>query len=397
MIELLADKPVLNFPRLRAAVSLALSSLLVTVAGCGLLGSDDKIAAPTELTDITAQVEFRELWAIRAGSGNGDKYMRLSPAVIGDLLVVTDADGRVQAVERSSGEQRWSTELDARISGGVGAGQGLVVLGSHDGSVYVLEADTGVLRWEARVSSEVLTSAVMTGDKVIVQSMDDNIHAFSAETGESLWVFDNEVPILTLRGTSQPLVRDDLLVAGFANGKVAGIDLQNGQLRWEYRVGIPSGESELERMVDIDGDLLLADDTVYAASYQGRVSAVHVTTGVSRWDRNASTYQGLSLGEQNLYMADQDGVVEALNRRTSDPVWKQEGLKHRRLTAPVTLGERVVVGDYQGYLHVLSPQDGAFIGRTKLHSSGIRSRMLVADNVLYVMANSGHLAAYQIN
>lgn len=371
--------------------------LVALLGGCGIFGGDESLTEPAELTEFTPSVEFRALWSQRAGSGNGEKYMRLAPTVLDDLLIVADADGRVQALDRASGNLRWRADLDTRISGGVGAGAGLVVLGSQDGMVFALDAAGGEKRWDARVSSEVLAPALVAGDMVIVQSMDDNLHAFRAEDGSKAWVFDNEVPILTLRGTSRPVHLEDLVVAGFANGKVAGIDLVTGQLRWEYRVGIPRGESELERMVDIDGDLLLDGETVYVASYQGRVSAVHALTGVSRWDREASSHQNLALGLANLYMADQESIIEAMDRRGADVVWKQEGLRHRRVTGPVVVGDHVVVGDFEGYLHALSYRDGSFIGRTRLHDSGIRSRLLVADGVLYVMANSGHLAAYQLN
>ncbi len=384
--------------RRAAAASLQLAALALLLTGCGLLGGGENLTEPTELTEITPQVQFKKLWSTRAGSGNGEKYMRLSPALSGDLLIVADTDGRVQGLDRSNGNVRWRSDLDTRLSGGVGAGSGLAVVGSPDGLVYALDVATGEPRWQARVSSEVLAPAVVTGDTVVVQSMDDHLHAFSATDGTSRWVFDNEVPILTLRGTSRPVILGDLVVAGFANGKVAGIDLQTGQLRWDYRVGIPHGESELERMVDIDGDLLLDGETVYAASYQGRVSAVHALTGVSRWDRDASSYQGLGAGLTSLFMADQDGIVEALDQRTAEVVWTQAGLKFRRVTAPVTIGDHVVVGDFEGYLHALSYRDGAFTGRTQLHNSGIRSRLLVDDGgVLYVMANDGQLAAYTLN
>ncbi len=371
--------------------------LTALLGGCGLLGGGENLTEPAELTDVTPQVQFQKIWSTRAGSGNGEKYMRLSPGLLGDLLIVADTDGRVQGLDRANGSVRWRSDLDTRISGGVGVGAGLAVVGTHDGAVFALDATTGEPRWQARVSSEVLAPAVISGDKVIVQSMDDNVHAFQAADGTSLWVFDNEVPILTLRGTSRPVIVGDLLVAGFANGKLAGIDLETGQMRWDYRVGIPSGESELERMVDIDGDLLLDGETVYVASYQGRLSAVHALTGVSRWDRNASSHQGLSGGVAAVYMADQEGIVEAIDQRTSDSIWKQEGLKHRRVTAPVTVGDHVVVGDFEGYLHALSYRDGSFTGRTQLHDSGIRSRMLVDGDVLYVLANDGQLAAYSLN
>lgn len=376
---------------------LALAAAVLFLPACSLFGDKEPLLEPAELTDINPQVALEELWSTRIGSGNGEKYTQLAPVASGDNLFAADVRGRVVAVNRHNGDDLWEVDVEANLTGGVGAGYGLVLVGSEEGEVIALSAADGSQRWRSTVSSEVLAAPQVNGQVVLVQSTDDNLHALDPETGERRWTYDNTVPVLTLRGTSRPLLGDNLVVAGFANGKLVGLNAANGQLVWEYRVGIPTGDSELERIVDIDGELAAAGDTVYAASYQGRVSAVDAQTGVSRWDRDTSSHRGVGVDEEQVYLVDADGQLHALNRYSSQPVWQQDGLKHRGLTTPVVIGSSVVVGDFEGYLHLLAVGSGDFVGRVQLDSSGIRSRPLVLGDTLYVMSNGGRLAALRLN
>lgn len=377
--------------------SLLAAGMALVVSGCSIFSDGSKVNPPTPLEDFEAHVRLDVLWDTRVGRGNGDDYIQLVPAITGQAIFAAEARGRVIAMDRRSGERIWKTDIDSQVTGGVGAGLGLVLLGTEDGEVVALSATDGSETWRRQLSSEVLTPPQINAGIVLVQSMDDNLHALNPETGEILWVYDNSVPVLTLRGTSRPLLLDDLVVAGFANGKLLALDAKNGQQLWEYRVGIPTGDSELERMVDVDGDLAYADRTVFAASYQGRVAAVDVNSGVTRWDREVSSYLGMSVGGENLYVVDDAGYLMALDRQTSNRIWKQEGLAYRQLTMPVALGPLVVVGDAEGYLHLLLSNTGTVVGRTRIDSSGIRSRPIVRGDTVYVMSNKGRLTAYQLN
>ncbi len=376
---------------------LALAAGVLLLPACSLFGGKEPLLEPAELNDINRVVALEELWSTRVGSGNGKKYTQLVPVVSDDNLYAADVKGRVIAVNRHNGDYLWEVDVEASLSGGVGAGYGLVLVGTEEGEVIALGAGDGSQRWRATVSSEVLVAPQTNGRVVLVQSTDDNLHALDPETGERRWTYDSTVPVLTLRGTSRPLVGESLVVAGFANGKLVGLNADTGQPVWEYRVGIPTGDSELERIVDIDGELAASGDTVYAASYQGRVSAVDAETGVSRWDRDTSSYRGVGVDDEQVYLVDADGHLQALNRYSSQPVWQQEGLKHRGPTTPVVIGSSVVVGDFEGYLHLLAVSSGDFVGRVQLDASGIRSRPLVMGDTLYVMSNGGRLAALRVN
>lgn len=377
--------------------SLLAVSVAMLVSACSIFSDGSKVNPPTPLEDFEQHVSLDVLWDTRVGRGNGDDYIQIVPAITGQAIFAAEARGRVVAMDRRNGERIWKTDIGSEITGGVGAGFGLVLLGTEDGEVVALSATDGSETWRRQLTSEVLAPPQINQSIVLVQSMDDNLHALNPESGEIVWVYDNSVPVLTLRGTSRPLLLEDLVIAGFANGKLLALDAENGQQLWEYRVGIPTGDSELERMVDVDGDLAYADRTVFAASYQGRVAAVDANSGVTRWDREVSSYLGMSIGGDYLYVADDAGYLMALDRQTSNRVWKQEGLAYRQPTMPVALGPLVIVGDAEGFLHLLLSNTGTVVGRTRIDSSGIRSRPIVRGDTVYVMSNKGRLAAYQLN
>jgi len=231
---------------------------------------------------------------------------------------------------------------------------------------------------------------------VVIYSIDGKVHGLSAENGETLWTYDRGVPALTLRGASSPALAPGVAVVGFDSGRVVALSLHGGQPLWETRVALPSGRSELERMVDIDGDLLIADNTVYVVTFQGRTAALDLDTGAILWRRDMSSHEGMGLDDQALYVTDDRSHVWALDRDSSSSIWKQDRLEGRALTSPASFDQYVIVGDFDGYVHWLSRDDGQFMARTRVDSSGIITAPVAAGDLVYVFGRSGKLAALRV-
>ena len=229
-----------------------------------------------------------------------------------------------------------------------------------------------------------------------MQSYDGRLQGLSADDGSELWAYDSNVPILTLRGTSTPIIDGRLAIAAFANGKVMALDVKTGAIRWEARAIIAQGRSEIDRIVDIDGHMLLVGNVLYAVGYQGRLVALDAPTGRKMWQQDASSYVGLDQGFGNVYVADAAGSLVAFHRSGQGVRWEQPALEYRRLSSPKTVKGFVAVGDLDGYVHLLSQVDGRFVGRVKVDGDGVRGRMLAEDDVLYVYGNSGKLVALRI-
>lgn len=370
----------------------ALSALVV--AGCG--SSSKKELPPAELQKFNAEVELDRVWKRNIGNGQGDLYNNLTPAMDGLTLYAADAKGRVVALDRDDGSVKWQVKLDEPLSGAVGAGGGRVMVGTLDGQVIVLDDTDGTEEWRKSVTSEVLAAPQTNGDVVVVQTQDDKVVALDISSGDQRWIYEASLPVLTVRGTSTPLVNLRQVFVGLASGKVVALAAENGIPMWEQRVAQPQGRSELERMVDIDGQLLLADDKLYVGSFQGNVAALDAQSGRPLWVQPASTYVAPGVGYGGVFVSEANGTVEAFDEGSSSALWSNDSLARRQLTAPVVVSSYVAVGDFEGYLHLLAQADGRMVGRIKVDGDGLRAKPIVLGDTLFVFGNSGDLVAYKL-
>lgn len=382
----------------RTLVALA---VLVGLSGCETIGEwfDDEDydpTAPVELTDINETVVLDKRWSRSVGNGQGEGLYRLNPLLADGVIYVVSEEGELAAFDADSGKLRWESELEIPISGGVGKYRDSLLLGGADGLVMRLSAEDGSEIWRRPVTGEVLAAPQSNGEVVVAQAYDGKLMAFDYETGEKLWTFSNDVPVLTLRGTSTPTIYNDFVIAGFADGKVIAVSLDSGSVVWEARVAIAQGRSEIERIVDIDGTMAVQGAELYVASYQGRIVALEMRAGRKLWQRNVSSVSGVSVGFGNVYVADEDGTVSAFLRNGQSIRWQNIELGYRELSRPTPIGSYVAVVDFEGYLHLLSQVDGVIVGRDRPDSDGARADMIAKGNILYVYGNSGELIAYDI-
>lgn len=368
--------------------------LALVVAGCS--SNSKKELPPAELEKFDVEVQLEKKWSRSIGDGQGETYNHLTPVIEGDTIYVADINGEVYSIDRFSGKVYWKKKLKRPISGAIGIRYSQLFLGTLKGEVIALDADTGEEQWTAQVSSEVLAAPAGNGDIVVVQSQDDKVVALDAATGTQRWIYESTPAVLTLRGTSAPLVLDDLTVVGLSSGKVVALENRGGLPIWEQRVAVPQGRSELERIVDIDGALLLSGNTVYVTAYQGNVAGLDVQSGRILWQRDASSYVGVDQGFGSVYVSLANGTVEGIDERTSTALWSNDKLARRQLSAPSVYSSNVALGDFEGYLHLLSQVDGRFVGRIRVDKAGLRAKPLVVGEWLYAFGNSGKLIAYNI-
>ena len=344
---------------------------LAALAGCETVGGwfamddDEDPQAPAALIDFEPRLDVRKLWSVGTGNGQGDGLYRLQPVIAGDLIYVASADGELRSIERSRGRTLWKTELDLALSGGVGVYEDSLFLGGSDGEVLRVAASDGEILWTSALSGEVLAPPQGNGRVVVAQTYDGKLYGLDHGTGEVLWRYDSNVPVLTIRGTSTPVISDGVVYAGFASGRVLAFDASSGAVRWEARVAIPQGRSEIERIVDVDGAMVLTGAELYVASYQGRVAALDIRTGQRIWQRNVSSFNGVSQGFGNVYVAEENGTVTAFLRNGQGIRWQQDALAWRGLSRPIPVSSYLAVEDYDGYLLLLSQVDGEFLARIR--------------------------------
>ncbi len=382
--------------------ALLVLAFTLSASGCSvfsdMFGSDDEEAnQPAPLLEIEEQARLKRIWDINLDGGQGKGYFYLRPVIEGDVLYAAGSKGEVVAVNKVDGGRIWQVDLETEISGAVGVGAGMVLVGSSDGKVHALSADDGGELWVADIRGEILAPPQTNGRVVVAQSYSGKLHGLSAEDGSELWAYDSNVPVLTLRGTSTPIIFERFAIAGFGNGRVVALDLRTGALRWEARVAIAQGRSEIDRIVDIDGSMLVLPPVLWAVSYQGYLVVIDIASGRKLRQEEVSSYVGLDQGFGNVYVAEETGTLIAFFRNSGGVRWEQGDLTYRRLSAPKTIKGYVAVGDFEGYVHLLSQLDGSIVGRTQVDGDGIRANMLSEDDVLYVYGNSGKLTALRVS
>ena len=362
------------------------------LAGAMLLAGCSGPTGPkmAELSELPANIPVRTLWQASVGEA-GDAI--LFPALAVGGVYAAAQDGTVARFDAATGRESWRVNAGHPLSGGVGSDGTLVAVGTLEGEVIALDAVSGEARWRARVSSEVLSAPVVSGDLVIVRSADSRLFALDAKDGKRRWLYQRTSPPLSVRSPVGMVADRGFLFTGLAGGKLVSIALANGSARWEATVALPRGATELERVTDVVGLPVVAEREVCAVAYQGRIACFDAASGNPLWSREISSAAGLAIDARYIMVSDDKGTVHAMDRAGGATLWKQDRLFLRRLTAPLALGREVAVGDVEGYVHFLSRENGAFVGRVATDGSPIRSLLVRLDRGFLVQTQDGNLYA----
>jgi len=372
--------------------SLLIWPLLLLLVGCSAFSSKDNAEPPAELVDLKSSLNIKTLWS-KSLQGPDGAFLRIAPVIADGRLYIAEPSGTVYALDAETGKELWSVDLDVPISGGPGVRDGLLAVGTQEAELIVLNADDGSERWRKPVSSEVLSTPGVSRGRVVCRTIDGRVEALSGDNGELRWAYDRDVPVLTLRGDSSPVVDEALVMVGFANGKLVALSMDSGLLAWEATIATPKGRTELERVVDIDAELKLVEGTIYAAAFHGEVAAVSETSGVVLWQRELSSHAGLDADWRQVYVTDENDHIWSLDATNGATLWQQKALHARQLSAPALVDGYLVVGDYEGYLHWLSQYDGQMLARSRVGSDPIRVKPLVYNDTVYVFGDGGRLTA----
>jgi outer membrane protein assembly factor BamB len=282
------------------------------------------------------------------------------------------------------------------LSAGPGVGEGIVVVAAADGDLVALDADSGDEVWRTDIAGESLSRPLIEDGTVIVMTIDNRLRALSVFDGSERWVVEKSTPSLTMRGSAAPAVAGTSVIAGFDNGRLAAVNIASGDELWDMMIAPPTGKSDLERLADVDGQISVVGQDVYASGYHGAVAAIAAESGQIMWVREISSYQGVSADWNNLYTVDDEGVVMALTRRTGDESWRQSLMIRREPTLPVAYQATVAVGDLDGYVHFFSNFDGSPVARVRAARAAVTAPPAVVGDRLLVQSDDGKLTAYMI-
>jgi len=378
--------------------------------------SSERVPSP----EVKNQIKVKRIWAKDVGASSEQEFSKLVPSISEKAIFTVSSQGHVTAWQHKQYSKKlWQKDLNEEINGGLFEGYGFVLLANSEGKIFALNSESGEIVWEQELVGEVLVQPQANGRFVIVQMSNGVIHGLDFKTGEKKWFYKTTVPSLTLRGTSIPVIENQIVYAGFANGKVVALDIITGSPIWEESIYLPEGGTELEQVVDVDGTLALDSRSIFAASYQGKIAALNKQNGRAIWKNSASNFLGLEKGLNQIYSIEVDSSIKAYSSENGTLIWQQNSLAGRELSSPSIQNNYLVLGDSEGYLYWIRQTDGELVAKKYLgrgpiagfsqwNFKGLRrqadaptsfrifSKSVVKDGILYVQNQFGAVAAYQI-
>ena len=379
---------------MRLLLPLSFAALLIA-AGCS---KDKDVEPPAKLVNFPATLPVKRLWDDGVGGGKKQTKLRLGlgPAIDNGVVFAASHKGEVLAVSLETGRDVWVKKLKVPISAGPAAGFGIVVAGTSKGAVIALDGATGRQLWRAQINSELLSSPAISEKVIVMRSVDGRLNGLDSHTGKVLWSVEQQVPRLSLRGTAIPIVAKEVAISGFDNGKVMAVSLNTGDTLWDTALASPHGRTELDRLVDIDSAVRVVGDNVFATGFQGRTAMLALDSGQLWWSHDMSSYRGLAVDADNLYVTQSDGTVVAMRQRDGAELWRNEKLKRRGLSTPVVTSTAIAVADFQGYLHWLDKNTGELVARERVaKKQRVSNPPVGAGDTVVVLTDGGTLAAYR--
>ena len=378
---------------------LLLASLMVVLAlpGCSWIrgwGEDDP-GDPAPLVEFETTLKVKKIWSTQVGNGMGKHGLTMGPFYSSGTLFAADHEGRLLSVNAENGRKNWELKTKQSFSGGPGIDESHIYMGTIDGRVIAFDRSNGDELWNAQVSSEVLVPPVAAGDIVVVHCIDGRIFGLDADNGARVWIYDHSVPLLTLRGTANLLVRGGVVFVGYDDGSVVTLHLENGSMLWSQSIVSPEGRTELERLADIGQQLVIVAGDLIVTSYKSHVVSLAADSGRLLWFKDISSATGVQVDRTRLAISESNGDLWLIDRRNGSTLWKQDQLTNRALTRPAFYGKFVVAGDKEGYLHWIDSASGEFVARQRPGKGGFAAAPLTVGTTLFVLTLKGNLIAYR--
>ncbi len=364
----------------------------IVAAGCS---KEKEAAPPAELVKFDAVVKVERVWSADTKGGDAVLRLGLQPVVDSGRVYVAGHGGDVLALELERGSSIWRASTELTMSGGPAVGDGMVAVGTSAGELVAIDALTGIERWRVPTAGEVLAPPAIAAGVVVVRTVDGRVRGLRAGDGSEMWSYEQSIPRLTLRGNGAPVISGDMVLAGFDNGRVVALSLTSGDLLWATTVAPSKGRTEIERLVDIDSPVRVFGDDVFVVGYQGRVAMLARESGQIWWGRELSSHRGLTADGDKLYVTTADSTVLALRRRDGTEVWRQDQLLRRAVSGPALVGDALVVGDFDGYIHWLDAATGQMLARAKSSGGRISNAPVAAGNLMLLQTDSGKVEAWR--
>ena len=374
-------------------IPFALTILTVALLGCSSNKIKVEQVKPNPLPKLVQAKALVPVFSQSVSATSKEDPLRLRLDVDNGVIFALDPKGEVTAYQ---GKQRlWQQKVSKQgLSSGVEAAEGTIIVGNKKGQLFALDQATGEQKWTAQLSGAILSASLIQAGRVVTLSNDGTVYAHDLATGQQVWTYNLPDVQFSLRGTASPIALDPrtVLIAS-SNAYVYALDILTGVPRMQRRVAVSDGRSDVQRLNDIDGDPVVAGQFLVTTSFQGQVTVTDLASQQVLWSEDASSIQRPEVSNNTVYVTQADGKITAYALTTGEQLWQNDSLLNRQLSNPVVLGQDLVVGDLEGVLHLIDPNSGQLIGRSK--TSGEVRSLRVIDGQLYVSTRKGALSVWQ--
>lgn len=369
---------------------------VLVLSGCA---SDGDVLEPAELTEYPARAEIKTVWKTNPGGANVNAAEFFVPHLDADAIFTVNRQGEIVRSNKADGEEVWRKSFEVAFLAGLSGTSDTLFATTFEGELLAVKKADGDLRWRREFGVESLAPPATTanGDTLVLQTNDGMLIGLNVSDGAEIWRYTYQKPVLTLHGYATPLIVPGGVLAGLDDGSLVALTISDGRMIWQSQVSRAEGRSEIERMVDVDGKIVIDQQYIYAVNYQGKLVQLEPQQGKTLWSRDMTSTSGVSVDDKWVYVTEPDGYVWALDKRTGSSMWKMEKLEGRRLTRPVPYRDYVLVGDLEGYVHILSKFDGSLVARSRVDNAPIVSDPIVDGDKLYVQSRAGVLRQLQID
>ena len=370
---------------------------LFVFQGCSWIKSwgDEEAGDPAPLVEFEESLQVEKIWSTSVGDGMGKQGLGMAPVFSSGRLYAADHKGRLVVVDASNGNKIWEQKTKQAFSGGPGLDDKNIYMGTIDGRVIAYDRESGVELWNAQVSSEVLAPPASADGIVVVRCIDGRVFGLDDVSGRRAWIYDHSVPLLTLRGNANLLLRAGIAFVGYDDGSLVSLRIEDGTVVWEQTIVSPEGRTELDRLSDIGLQMVIVASDLIVSSYKNRLVSLAADSGRLLWFKDISSAGGVVVDRTRLAVSDKEDNLWMLDRRNGSTTWKVDRMSNRGLTRPAFYGNYVVVGDAEGYLHWLDSDLGAFVARVRAGKKGFVTPPLTVGTTLYVLTTKGDLVAYR--
>jgi outer membrane protein assembly factor BamB len=354
-----------------------------------------------------------KLWEASIAGSTNKQRIAASPVIADNRLFVVDTDAVVTAFAADTGAKLWSASIGSTgkdfkaslFGGGAGVDGNVVYATSGVGDVAALNVADGSVIWKVKPAGPLRGAPTIAFGGVYVISQDNQIFALNAANGAVQWQATASMEAGSVFGAASPAAGQGTIVAGFSSGEVQAYRYENGRDLWEDALARTSMALSVSTLTDVDADPVVDRGRVFALGQGGRMASYELVTGQRSWEISIAGISTPYVVGEWVYAMTDDGKLLCVARGSGKVRWLQQLARFRvetekkkkdpiRWTGPILAGGRLIAVNSEGILSEFSPTDGSLLGTTDFKSP-LSQAPVVANNILYVLADDGKISAWR--